>query len=399
MHLDIKPENMLVGRHYEILLSDFGLTTVAPDPEVESSENIAGTIPYMAPEQFQGKPCQASDQYALGVVVYEWLCGSCPFEGSAEEIENQHLSTSPQPLRERVSGISPLVEFVILTALAKDPLDRFASVQAFANALERAYIAESVAAPWGAAPWGVGQGSWGTVPSIGQRTVSSIGQRSIAHAQQPQDSPAVITGEITVIASSPRHRWMGDLNKYSSDERQASVSSPPLLASQYTPNPEQASVPFPTLSIPKDFPGEEKGIADEFHLSLFAFARATLEKDDGAFVNKTYSLQAGISQNKPADFDGEPFDLTVSDHAKSLTFDILVHESENIELSTKWHKRLRYDPRIEEPQFVEFTFQVIESGHSSLIVDFYHERRWLRTIRIEFESIEESQFIVSSAEV
>ena len=78
----------------------------------------------------------ASDQYALGVVVYEWLCGSRPFEGSVTEVMVQHLTMPPPPLHEKGVTISPEVEQVVLRALEKDPRARFASVQDFAVVLE-----------------------------------------------------------------------------------------------------------------------------------------------------------------------------------------------------------------------------------------------------------------------
>ncbi len=81
IHRDVKPENMLVGINDEILLSDFGLVLVEQSTGSQITREAAGTLPYMAPEQLQGKPCAASDQYALGVVVYEWLCGERPFRG------------------------------------------------------------------------------------------------------------------------------------------------------------------------------------------------------------------------------------------------------------------------------------------------------------------------------
>src|SRR5207302_2118739 len=80
----------------------------------------------------------ASDQYALGVIVYEWLCGERPFNGTATEIAMQHISTPPPPLHEKIPTIPPEVEQVVMQALAKDPKQRFANVQAFAEALERA---------------------------------------------------------------------------------------------------------------------------------------------------------------------------------------------------------------------------------------------------------------------
>ena len=138
IHRDIKPENMLLGRHGEVLLSDFGFVLIAQSSISQSTKEMAGTMPYMAPEQLQGKPRAASDQYALGVVVYEWLAGDRPFQGSVLEIATQHMTRPPVSLRSKNPAIPPEVEEVVFTALAKDPQQRFATVQAFATALEQA---------------------------------------------------------------------------------------------------------------------------------------------------------------------------------------------------------------------------------------------------------------------
>src|SRR2546421_10494625 len=140
IHRDVKPENMLLGRRQEVLLSDFGIATIAHSTSSlnVSAEGTSGTLAYMAPEQIEGHPRPASDQYALGVVVYEWLCGERPFEGSVSELITQQLSMPPPPLREHVPAIPPEVEQVVLRALAKEPKARFASVLDFASALELA---------------------------------------------------------------------------------------------------------------------------------------------------------------------------------------------------------------------------------------------------------------------
>ncbi|HEY6286863.1 MAG TPA: serine/threonine-protein kinase [Ktedonobacteraceae bacterium] len=138
IHRDIKPENMLLGHHNEVLLSDFGIALVSQSSRLQTIEEIAGTAAYMAPEQFQGKPCFASDQYALGIVTYEWLCGDRPFHGTFTEIFSQHMYVLPTPLHEKLPEISPEVEQVVMKALAKDPHQRFENIGVFAIALEQA---------------------------------------------------------------------------------------------------------------------------------------------------------------------------------------------------------------------------------------------------------------------
>ncbi len=136
IHRDVKPENLLVGQDQQILLSDFGIAAVAHGSySLMTNEGIVGTLPYMAPEQILGKPRPASDQYALAVVVYEWLCGVRPIHGIPIELATQHNMADPPLLRTQVPALTAEVEQVVLTALAKDPKQRFAHVQAFATAL------------------------------------------------------------------------------------------------------------------------------------------------------------------------------------------------------------------------------------------------------------------------
>src|SRR5713226_9595577 len=138
IHRDIKPENMLLGRNNELLMSDFGIAVFVHSSLSESTQQIVGTAAYMAPEQVQGRPRPTSDQYALAIVAYEWLCGERPFHGNLTEIATQQLLTDPPPLCEKVPDIPSAVEQVIMTALAKDPRQRYSAIQDFANALERA---------------------------------------------------------------------------------------------------------------------------------------------------------------------------------------------------------------------------------------------------------------------
>ena len=141
IHRDVKPENMLLGPRDEVLLAEFSIAIISQSSRSQQTQEAVGSVTYMAPEQLRGKPRSASDQYALGVVAYEWLCGDPPFSGSVQQVAMQHLSAPPPPLRAKAPAIPSALEAVILKALAKDPQLRFSHVQAFALALEEAYHA------------------------------------------------------------------------------------------------------------------------------------------------------------------------------------------------------------------------------------------------------------------
>ena len=146
IHRDVKPENMLLKINNELLLSDFGLAAIARSTQSLSIERLemAGTPYYMAPEQVRGRIRRASDQYALGVVVYEWISDTPPFTGSLNEIIAQHQFAPPPPLNEKVPGLPFALEQVVMKALAKEPENRYSRVQDFADALEQAVLQQSL---------------------------------------------------------------------------------------------------------------------------------------------------------------------------------------------------------------------------------------------------------------
>lgn len=140
LYLNLQPEHIHMGREGNLWLSP-------PQPTTRTSTTNgadATRLPYMAPEELQGLPCAASDQYALATIVYEWLCGRLPFSGTAREIAVHKIADEPQPLRGFVP-IPPEVEEVVMRALAKEPNRRFPSAGAFVAALGRAYEADQQA--------------------------------------------------------------------------------------------------------------------------------------------------------------------------------------------------------------------------------------------------------------
>ncbi len=138
IHRDIKPENMLLDENDRIRLSDFGIAIVYETSLASNTLDKSGTPPYMAPEQLHGRPLPASDQYSLGIVVYEWLCGTRPFHGMLGELIHQHEFAVPPLMREKVPSLSPAIEEVIQKALAKNPEERYESVEDFAQAFQDA---------------------------------------------------------------------------------------------------------------------------------------------------------------------------------------------------------------------------------------------------------------------
>jgi serine/threonine protein kinase len=145
VHCDVKPENMLIAGQNDILLSDFGIAVTGHTSNNPSAlQKLQGTIAYVAPERLEkGITEPACDQYALGVIVYEWLTGVRPFEGTQDQIISQHLHTPPPPLYRVYSRITQDIEQVVMRALAKDPKQRYSSVKEFARDLSHALLSAS----------------------------------------------------------------------------------------------------------------------------------------------------------------------------------------------------------------------------------------------------------------
>src|SRR5204862_47660 len=133
IHRDVKPENMLLGHKNAALLSDFGLAVIAQSSR-DRLQTVAGTVTYMAPEQLQGRACPASDQYALAVVIHEWLSGERLFTGSFIEVASQHVLVPPPSLRGKNPALSHAIDLVIQKALSKIVEQRFVSMLEFASA-------------------------------------------------------------------------------------------------------------------------------------------------------------------------------------------------------------------------------------------------------------------------
>jgi Tol biopolymer transport system component len=164
-HCDLKPANIMVSKS-GVKLLDFGLAQIeqkiklaedAPTVEMSRESGISGTLQYMAPEQFEGKPVDArTDVFAFGLVLYEMLSGKHAFEGSnPASLMHAILTEEPPSLPDSVEGAPPRLEWVIRKCLGKDPDERWQSATDIIHVLDlvgTAIGAAPVTLPEGAPP-------------------------------------------------------------------------------------------------------------------------------------------------------------------------------------------------------------------------------------------------------
>ncbi len=257
IHRDVKPENMLLGVNDAVLLSDFGLVLAVQSSRQQNTQDAIGTLAYMAPEQLQGKPRPASDQYALAVVVYEWLSGDRPFHGNFTEVASQHMLVAPPSLREKLPTISPHIEYVVQKALAKDPHQRFAGVQMFAKALEQASLSPT--------------SHHGITPFLGQPSAVSLPLEQMPTSITPLSGqqPAIVPGQSSQFSPMPPlpgHSLRTPVLTPPGQPTQTMLDQSPLPATSLMPPPTQT--PFSVQGHPSLTPLPASGQSSSLSSSL-----------------------------------------------------------------------------------------------------------------------------------
>ena len=139
IHRDFKPQNVMVDDEGRAKVTDFGIARAGAS-DMTQTGSIMGTAQYLSPEQAQGHAVNArSDLYSIGVILYELLTGSVPFDAeSAVTVALKQVSETPIAPRRRNPNVPPELERIVLRALAKDPADRFADADEFTAALQAA---------------------------------------------------------------------------------------------------------------------------------------------------------------------------------------------------------------------------------------------------------------------
>ncbi len=137
IHRDIKPANIMLTKQGQAVITDFGIAQLADNAQLTRSGTVVGTLSYMAPEQgLQGRADARSDIYSLGIVMYEMLTGSPPFDADTPlAILMKHQNEPLPEARKLDPEIPPALENVMVKALAKDPQDRWQSADEMSAAL------------------------------------------------------------------------------------------------------------------------------------------------------------------------------------------------------------------------------------------------------------------------
>jgi serine/threonine-protein kinase len=153
VHRDIKPANMMVTPHGEIKLMDFGIAKAMADRKLTMTGTTLGSLFYMSPEQVKGVSTLdgRSDLYSVGVSLYEIVTGTRPFKGDSDySLMVAHLEQQPVPPIQLDPTLPPGLNEIIMTAIQKEPAERFQTALAFRGALES--VKQSLAPPAGAKP-------------------------------------------------------------------------------------------------------------------------------------------------------------------------------------------------------------------------------------------------------
>ncbi|MCC4422892.1 Stk1 family PASTA domain-containing Ser/Thr kinase [Limosilactobacillus reuteri] len=138
IHRDLKPQNILIDENKNVKITDFGIAVAVSQDSLTQTNTLMGSVHYLSPEQARGSiATKQSDIYSLGIILFELLTGKVPFEGeTAVSIALKHFREEIPSVREQNKEIPQALENVIIKATAKEPAERYSSVNEMAADLK-----------------------------------------------------------------------------------------------------------------------------------------------------------------------------------------------------------------------------------------------------------------------
>jgi eukaryotic-like serine/threonine-protein kinase len=284
VHRDITPGNLLVDATGLVKVADFGIAKLGAATTMTGDGMVLGTAAYLAPEQAQGRAVDGrSDLYGLGCVLYELVTGAPPFAGdSPVAVAARQVTEPPIPPSDRNPRVGAALEAVVLTALAKDPADRYQSAAAMAQDLDR------VIADAGADTMALGAARGGPptdrLPGVISTGAATVPMASTA-LRRPGWIPWALVAAVGIIALVAVALWPGGGDPPAAQQPTrpaASTAAPSTTPARTTPPTQpQGELPAALANLAQVITiGQQQGSVDNSAQDLLKQAEEVLRAAD-----------------------------------------------------------------------------------------------------------------------
>jgi len=352
-HRDLKPENMMLRPSEapveQVVLIDFGFAAFEGQKRLTAAGFVVGSLSYIAPERLAGdEGDMRADIYSMGVVLFELLTGSAPFEGEDLTVAHKHVTETP-PVPSEVApkaGITPELDAVVRNAMAKDPGERYQNVEAMAEALSRAVVPATPPEQLRSKP--VPATLWYCDVDGVEKSVEA-GERAILIGRAPEC--AVRTNDSLVSRQHAKLFWGPD-GRYWIDDLDSTNGvwvGVDKVASAPVPFDEIVLVGSLVLELrPADTAPDERDLRPGIHTRLWMWlkaerkGRAAIERERNALGRRVGELHQAVEQMSQAEgVAGSPANAKLAnelqllrDSTRELRAAMVAGETEKAELAS-----------------------------------------------------------------